>query len=98
MDFSILRYDEGFHPPKTSKSMCGYTSLLSAQVLVPMSQRRFESNWVAAQVSVNGKADRRVGCVIAEDQMRYLIFDLDHDEEVEDDEDDEEEESMEVDA
>lgn len=61
-----------------------------------VSRRSFDSSWVPAQVTVNGKEGRRIGCVLADDAVRYLVCDLDHGE---DDgvEIDHEEEDMEVD-
>jgi anaphase-promoting complex subunit 4 len=81
MDFSTLHYDENYNPTRTSRSICSYARSLNFQTLTPVMQRNFDPSWVAWQVIVNGKAGRRVGCILENDNMRYVVFDLDHPEE-----------------
>lgn len=80
--------------PSSSQSMVHFAKSLEPQSLNIISRRTFDSSWVPAQVTVNGKEGRRIGCVVADDSVRYLVCDLDHgeDEGIEG-----EEESMEVD-
>ncbi|KAA8900335.1 anaphase-promoting complex, cyclosome, subunit 4-domain-containing protein [Sphaerosporella brunnea] len=92
VDFSALDYDEGFNPSRTSRSVYSYARSLPYQKMKPVMHRTFESNFLAAQVMVNGKEGRRVGSVLANDDMSYFVFDLDHTEDDEEEEEEEEEE------
>lgn len=91
------------YPPSSSESMVMFANTIEPQPLNVISRRAFDSSWVPAQVTVNGKEGRRIGCVVADDAVRYLVCDLDHgedegiegDETMEVDEDDDEEEEPE---
>ncbi|KAF8535008.1 anaphase-promoting complex, cyclosome, subunit 4-domain-containing protein [Trichophaea hybrida] len=100
MDYANLQYDEGYNPTNNSWSICSYAGLVHAQEVIPTSRRTFDAKWVPAQVIVNGKEGRRVGCVVAKDSVRYSVFDLDHEDEDEEDEGDKKNasSSMEVDS
>ena len=78
-DYSALRYDEGFIS-ESAESVYAYAGRLTPQPIVAVSRRSYGDSFVPAQVMVNGAKDRRVGCLIAEDKIRYIVFDLDHDE------------------
>ncbi|KAK9464378.1 anaphase-promoting complex, cyclosome, subunit 4-domain-containing protein [Lipomyces arxii] len=58
--------------------------------------REFGESFEPVAMAVNGRKGRRVGCVLADDGQRFLVFDLDDDEEGEDEEDEEEDSMMEV--
>jgi anaphase-promoting complex subunit 4 len=78
-DYSALWYDEGFSSD-SAESVYAYTGRLAPQPIVAVSRRSYHDSFVPTQVMVNGAKDRRVGCLIAEDKIRYIVFDLDHDE------------------
>ncbi|KAK9448201.1 anaphase-promoting complex, cyclosome, subunit 4-domain-containing protein [Limtongia smithiae] len=48
--------------------------------------REFDSEFVPIALSVNGRKGRRVGCVLADDRQRFIVFDVD-DEELDDEDD-----------
>ena len=92
MNYRSLNFTEHIHQRLDGPDLVTFANTLPAQRVEMVSRRAFDESWVPTQVTVNGKQDRRVGCVIAEDRTRYLIFDLDHDE----DEDSEEEEDSDM--
>ncbi len=44
-------------------------------------QRDFDDSFIPISIALNGREGRRIGCILADDSQRYLIFDLDEDEE-----------------
>lgn len=100
MIYNSITYDENYDPEDLAESVYSYAEALPGQEMEVVTRRPFEVGFTPIQVTVNGGVSRRVGCVIAEDRMRYIVFDLDEREieEVEDkNEDDEAEQSMVVD-
>lgn len=79
MDYSRLTYDKKPVPASAvmSESVLAHADKLDAQELIPVLQREFDSTFVPVEVNVNGKPGRRVGYVLANDQLRYQVFDLD---------------------
>ncbi|KAK9461835.1 anaphase-promoting complex, cyclosome, subunit 4-domain-containing protein [Lipomyces oligophaga] len=47
--------------------------------------KKFDDDFIPAQITLNGRKGRRVGCVLAQDMQRYRVFDLDEEEEQEED-------------
>lgn len=98
--YNSITYDENYDPEDLAESVCSYAEALPGQEMEVVTQRQFEAEFVPVQVTVNGGFGRRVGCVIAEDRMKYIVFDLDEkeiEEEEESEEVDEEEQEMAVD-
>lgn len=81
IDYSIIQFDNGYLSGKHSRSIFSYGSKLEAQDMSIVMQRNYNSSWIPVQVIVNGNVGRRIGCVVADDRMRYSVFDLDHPEE-----------------
>lgn len=103
MVYNSITYDENYDPEDLAESVYSYAEALPGQEMEVVTRRPFEVGFTPVQVTVNGGVSRRVGCVIADDRMRYIVFDLDEreiedDEEAEDkNEDNEAEQSMAVD-
>jgi anaphase-promoting complex subunit 4 len=104
--YNNLDYDGNFDHKEATKSICSYAEGLEGGEMKVVSRRVFEPGFTPAQVTVNGRKGRRVGCVLAEDSVAYMVFDLDQEEDEEEEEDgdedkeegeDESEESMAVD-
>ena len=70
------------------RSVYAFGKSLEAQKIGQVKRRDLESIWVGARVMVNGREDRRVGCVVS-NNAGYFIFDLDQMEADEGDEGDE---------
>jgi anaphase-promoting complex subunit 4 len=96
MGYRTITYDEQYEISDTEQDVFSYANDLAGQDVIPVSMRTFDATFKPSQLTVNGRSGRRVGCIIAEDQMRYKVFDIDLEDE---DEEEEEvgEESMEMD-
>lgn len=81
IDYNSIQFDNGYLSSKNSRSVFSYGSKLDAQDMNIIMQRSYNGSWIPVQVIVNGKQGRRIGCVVADDRMRYSVFDLDHPEE-----------------
>lgn len=93
--YRALRYTE--HNDHATQDLFSFANALEAHEMQPVSRRYFEQDWIPMQLTVNGKEDRRVGCVIEKGRTKYFVFDLDHEEDdSEEGEDEEEGDSMEV--
>ncbi|GAO50137.1 hypothetical protein SAICODRAFT_70201 [Saitoella complicata NRRL Y-17804] len=77
LDYSSLTYS-----PLAEGSVI--TTDIPSQPLQTSRKHWFDAAFVPRAIAVNGRAGRRIGCVMAEEQQRYLIFDLDADDESED--------------
>lgn len=100
MAYNSITYDENYDPEDLAESVYSYAEALLGQEMEVVTRRPFEVGFTPVQVTVNGGVSRRVGCVIAEDRTRYIVFDLDERETEEDEEDkdeDDEEYGMAVD-
>lgn len=97
MIYNSITYDESYDPEDLAESVYSYAEALTGQKMEVVTRRPFETGFTPVQVTVNGGVSRRVGCVIAEDRMRYIVFDLDEREIEEEEDDDEAEQSMAVD-
>lgn len=96
--YNSITYDENYDSDDLAESVYSYAEGLPGQEMEVVTRRPFEVGFTPAQVTVNGGVSRRVGCVIAEDRMRYIVFDLDEREiEGEEEDGDEAEQSMAVD-
>lgn len=89
--YNSITYDENYDPEDLAESVCSYAEAVPGQEMEVVTRRPFEAEFIPVQVTVNGGLGRRVGCVIAEDRMKYIVFDLDE-KEVEGEEEEEEEE------
>jgi len=88
---NTINYDEDYDPEDLAESVCSYADGLDGQDINIVSRRVFDSGFTPSQLTVNGRKGRRVGCVVAEDRVTYLVFDLDQEEYDEGEEEGEEE-------
>ncbi|KAH8153432.1 uncharacterized protein LAJ45_02244 [Morchella importuna] len=94
--YDIITYDENYDHEDLSESVFSYAEALQGEEMAVVTRRQFDSSFIPVQLTINGNKGRRVGCVIAEDRMRYIVFDLDGQEEDEEEEGEEEEGGMTV--
>lgn len=94
--YDIITYDENYDHEDLAESVFSYAEALQGEEMAVVTRRQFDSSFIPVQLTINGNKGRRVGCVIAEDRMRYIVFDLDGQEEDEEDEEGEDEGEMTV--
>lgn len=94
--YDTITYDENYDPEDLAESVCSYAEALPGQKMEVVTRRLFEPGFTPVQVTVNGGRGRRVGCVIAEDRMKYIVFDLDGRDEEEEEEEEVEDEEQEM--